>query len=72
MKSIEVSDAIYNMDWTILRVRVMRDLIIIMRASKPVKMSSGYVVTLTTESFMSVSMRKMKQNQITKYIHKAI
>ncbi|XP_072743414.1 putative odorant receptor 71a [Anoplolepis gracilipes] len=55
LKSVDVSSAIYEMDWTTLRVRVMKDLmIIIMRAGKPVKMSSGHLVTLNTESFMSI------------------
>ncbi|EFN60771.1 Odorant receptor Or2, partial [Camponotus floridanus] len=55
LKSIDVSTAIYEMDFTKLRVRVMKDLMIIMmRASKPVKISTGYIVTLSTESFMSV------------------
>nr|XP_012227125.1 PREDICTED: odorant receptor Or2-like [Linepithema humile] len=55
LKSIDIGNAVYEMDWTTLKVRVMKDLLIIMmRASKPVKMSSGYVVTLTLESFMSI------------------
>jgi hypothetical protein len=53
---MNVCNAIYEMDWTILKVRVIKDLlIIIMRAAKPIKMSSGYLVTLTLDSFMSVS-----------------
>ncbi|XP_020297436.1 odorant receptor Or2-like [Pseudomyrmex gracilis] len=55
LKSIKVCNAIYEMNWTTLRVRIMRDLTIIMlRATRPIKMSSGYVVTLTTESFMDI------------------
>ncbi|XP_019885150.2 odorant receptor 49b-like [Camponotus floridanus] len=55
LKSIDVSTAIYEMDWTTLRVRVMKDLMVIMmRAGTPVKMSSGYIVILSTESFMSI------------------
>jgi len=39
----------------------MKDLMIIMmRASKPIKISSGYIVTLSTESFMSVSIIEIK------------
>ncbi|KAL6417470.1 hypothetical protein ACFW04_010278 [Cataglyphis niger] len=56
LKSIDVGTVIYKMDWTRLRVRVMKDLMIIMiRAGKSVKMSSGYLVTLNIESFMNVS-----------------
>ncbi|KAH0948471.1 OrE12 [Eciton burchellii] len=55
LKSMNVCNAIYEMDWTILKVRVIKDLlIIIMRAAKPIKMSSGYLVTLTLDSFMSL------------------
>ncbi|XP_029669165.1 putative odorant receptor 71a [Formica exsecta] len=55
LKSIDVGTAIYEMDWTRLRIRVMKDLmIIIIRAGNPVKMSSGYVVTLNIESFMNI------------------
>ncbi|XP_072767891.1 putative odorant receptor 71a isoform X2 [Anoplolepis gracilipes] len=56
LKSIDVSTAIYEMDWTKLKVGVMKELMIIMmRADKPITMSSGYIITLSTESFMSVS-----------------
>ncbi|GAB1863873.1 Odorant receptor [Camponotus japonicus] len=55
LKSIDVSTAIYEMDWTTLRVRVMKNLMIIMmRAGTPIKMSSGYIVILSTDSFMSI------------------
>ncbi|XP_019697643.2 odorant receptor 67a-like [Harpegnathos saltator] len=55
LKSAEVCHAIYEMNWTPLRIRIMKDLnIIMMRASKPFTMSSGYVVTLTVDSFMSI------------------
>jgi len=41
----------------------MKDLMVIMmRAGTPVKMSSGYIVILSTESFMSVSNRNYKIN----------
>ncbi|XP_032676937.1 odorant receptor 94b-like isoform X2 [Odontomachus brunneus] len=55
LKSVEVCNAVYEMDWTMLKIRVIKDLtIIMMRAAKPFTMSSGYIVTLTTESFMSI------------------
>ncbi|XP_072767892.1 odorant receptor 4-like isoform X3 [Anoplolepis gracilipes] len=55
LKSIDVSTAIYEMDWTKLKVGVMKELMIIMmRADKPITMSSGYIITLSTESFMSI------------------
>ncbi|XP_053998028.1 odorant receptor 67c-like [Hylaeus anthracinus] len=55
LKSTSVGDAIYEMDWTTLPTSVMRDLLTIMaRTKKPVVMSSGHVVSLSTESFMAI------------------
>ncbi|XP_026671184.1 uncharacterized protein LOC108626940 [Ceratina calcarata] len=55
LKSSKVGDAIYEMDWTTLPVNVMKDLLLIMvRSTRPVKMTSGYVLTLSVESFRSI------------------
>ncbi|XP_043264936.1 odorant receptor 67a-like [Colletes gigas] len=55
LQSKSVGNAIYEMDWTSLPIRVMKDLLIIMaRSSKPTVMSSGHVVTLSTDSFMAI------------------
>ncbi|EFN89435.1 Putative odorant receptor 94a [Harpegnathos saltator] len=63
-ESAEVCNAIYEMNWTTLRVQVMKDLTIIMMcASKPFTMSSGHVVTLTLDSFMSVSIFEIGSGQ---------
>ncbi|XP_076679569.1 uncharacterized protein LOC143374904 [Andrena cerasifolii] len=55
LKSTKAGDAIYEMDWTVLPVNVMKDLLIIMtRTKRTLQMSSGHVVTLSTGSFMSI------------------
>lgn len=65
-QSMEVCDAVYKADWTILKSRPMKNLVIIMmRSFRPVKMSSGYLVTLTIGSFMSVGIRN--EIQLYKY-----
>ncbi|XP_070161895.1 odorant receptor 67a-like [Polyergus mexicanus] len=58
LKSTEVGNAIYEMDWTILPVDLMKIvLLIITRSKKPIKITSGYIVTLSNESFMKVKER---------------
>ncbi|XP_050451475.1 odorant receptor 67a-like [Cataglyphis hispanica] len=58
LKSIEVGNAIYEMDWPILPVDLMKTLLlIIIRSKKPIKITSGYIVTLSNESFMKVKER---------------
>ncbi|XP_031370969.1 odorant receptor Or1-like [Apis dorsata] len=55
LKSNKVSDAIYEMDWTILPSNVMKDLLLVIaRSKKPVKVTSGQIFTLSTESFMKI------------------
>ncbi|KAL6436729.1 hypothetical protein ACFW04_004867 [Cataglyphis niger] len=55
LKSIEVGNAIYEMDWSILPVDLMKTLLlIIIRSKKPIKITSGYIVTLSNESFMKI------------------
>lgn len=44
------------MDWTILPSNIIKDLLlVIVRCKKPVKITSGQIFTLSTESFMKVS-----------------
>ncbi|XP_063978223.1 odorant receptor 94b-like [Diachasmimorpha longicaudata] len=46
---------IYSMDWTILSTSTKRSLaMIIARAQKPLKFTSGYILTLSIDSFNSV------------------
>lgn len=55
MQSTEVGNAVYEMDWPMLSVDLMKTLLlIIVRSKKPIKITSGYIVTLSNESFMKV------------------
>ncbi|XP_046144666.1 uncharacterized protein LOC114872755 [Osmia bicornis bicornis] len=55
LKSNEVGDAIYQMDWTILPADILKDFLLIMtRSMKPVKISCGHIFILSVESFMSI------------------
>lgn len=56
VQSAEVSSAIYEMDWPMLSTDLMKTLlIIIVRSKKPIIITSGYIVTLSNESFMKVN-----------------
>ncbi|XP_025262357.1 putative odorant receptor 71a [Camponotus floridanus] len=58
LKSTEVGNAIYEMDWPMLPVDLIKTLLlIIIRSKKPIKITSGYIVTLSNESFMKVKER---------------
>lgn len=55
-QSESVGDAIYAMDWTNLNPSTVKGLIIIMsRTLKPIIFTSGHIVTLSHDSFKSVS-----------------
>ncbi|XP_017766722.1 PREDICTED: odorant receptor Or1-like [Eufriesea mexicana] len=55
LKSNKVSDAIYEMDWTALPAHVVKDLLlIIVRCRRPARMTSGHLVILSANSFMTV------------------
>ncbi|XP_011646576.2 LOW QUALITY PROTEIN: odorant receptor 67a-like [Pogonomyrmex barbatus] len=55
LKSTEVGSAVYEMDWPMLPNDIMKSLlVIIMRAKKPIVMTSGYIVTLSNESFTKI------------------
>lgn len=55
MQSTEIGNAVYEMDWPMLPVDLMKTLLlIIVRSKKPIKITSGYIVTLSNESFMKV------------------
>ncbi|XP_033175465.1 odorant receptor Or1-like [Bombus impatiens] len=55
LKSNKVRDAIYDMDWTMLPTEVMKSLLLILiRTDRPVKMTSGHVVVLSSQSFVSI------------------
>lgn len=55
-QSESVSDAIYNMDWTDLHKSTIKSLIIMMcRALRKIVFTCGFIVTLSLDSFKSVS-----------------
>ncbi|KAL6258340.1 hypothetical protein P5V15_010425 [Pogonomyrmex californicus] len=55
LKSTEVGNAVYEMDWTMLPNELMKSLlVIIIRSKKPIVITSGHIVTLSNESFMKV------------------
>ncbi|THK32954.1 odorant receptor Or1-like [Diachasma alloeum] len=55
LQSSKVSDAIFSMDWPDLGVATKRSLILIMqRSQKPLQFTTGYIITLSIESFNSL------------------
>ncbi|XP_071572507.1 uncharacterized protein [Temnothorax nylanderi] len=53
--STEIGSAVYEMDWPMLPADLMKTLLmIITRAKRPIKITSGHIVTLSNESFMKV------------------
>ncbi|XP_011695163.1 PREDICTED: odorant receptor Or1-like [Wasmannia auropunctata] len=55
LKSTEIGSAIYEMDWPMLPTDLMKTLLVIItRAKRPIKITSGYIVTLSNESFMKI------------------
>ncbi|XP_011883540.1 PREDICTED: putative odorant receptor 71a [Vollenhovia emeryi] len=57
LKSTEIGSAVYEMDWPMLPVDLMKSLLVIItRSKRPITITSGYIVTLSNESFMKVRM----------------
>ncbi|XP_024867834.1 putative odorant receptor 71a [Temnothorax curvispinosus] len=55
LKSTEIGSAVYEMDWPMLPADLMKTLLmIITRAKRPIKITSGHIVTLSNESFVKV------------------
>ncbi|KAF3054259.1 Odorant receptor 047 [Nylanderia fulva] len=55
LKSTEIGNAVYEMDWPMLPVDLMKTLLLIItRSKKPIKITSGYIITLSNESFMKI------------------
>jgi len=55
-QSTEIGNAIYKMDWTMFPTDLMKTLlIIIMRSKRPIKITSGHIITLSNESFVKVN-----------------
>ena len=55
-QSLKVGDSIYEMDWVSLTVSTKRSLLTMMaRTLKPIKFTSGGLITLNLDSFTKVS-----------------
>ncbi|XP_025989821.2 odorant receptor 13a [Solenopsis invicta] len=55
LKSTEIGSAIYEMDWPMLPTDLMKILLIIItRSKKPIQITSGYIITLSNDSFMKI------------------
>ncbi|KAL0112614.1 hypothetical protein PUN28_012119 [Cardiocondyla obscurior] len=51
-KSFGLSEVVYNIDWTFMTISERKDLLMIMkRSTKPVKLTSSFLVTLSLESY---------------------
>ncbi|KAG5331208.1 OR94B protein, partial [Acromyrmex charruanus] len=56
LKSTEIGNAIYEMEWPMLPVDLMKILLLIItRSKRPIKITSGYMITLCNDSFMKVN-----------------
>ncbi|XP_039302412.1 odorant receptor 46a isoform X3 [Solenopsis invicta] len=56
LKSIGLSEAVYKMEWILLTISERKDLLMIMmRSTKPIKFTSSFLVTLSLESYATVS-----------------
>ncbi|RLZ02263.1 Odorant receptor 42 [Cephus cinctus] len=55
LKSIEVGDNLYKMDWLSLRPSRRKDLLIIMiRTNKPIQLTIGGIITLSFSAYISI------------------
>ncbi|XP_018372522.1 PREDICTED: uncharacterized protein LOC108767263 [Trachymyrmex cornetzi] len=56
LKSVELGEKIYHMDWILMTRSEQLDLLMIMkRSTKPIKFTSSFLVTLSLESYSNVS-----------------
>ncbi|XP_011869936.1 PREDICTED: odorant receptor 46a, isoform B-like [Vollenhovia emeryi] len=55
LKSVELGEAVYEMDWILLNINEQKDLLMIMKRSKrPIKFTSTFLVTLSLESYGNI------------------
>ncbi|XP_028050636.1 odorant receptor 67a [Monomorium pharaonis] len=55
LKSTKIGSAIYEMDWPMLPTDLMKTLLVIItRSKRPIQITSGYIITLSNDSFMKV------------------
>ena len=53
---MEVSNAAYNMDWTLLRISTQKNILMLMIGThKPIRFTSGNIIILTVQTYNSVS-----------------
>ncbi|KAL6431335.1 hypothetical protein ACFW04_007174 [Cataglyphis niger] len=56
LKSQNIGDAVYHMDWPMLSVNEKKDLLMIMiRGTIPIKFTSSFLITLSLQSYSNVS-----------------
>lgn len=54
-QSTEIGTAVYEMDWPMLPANLMKTLLLVItRSKRPIVITSGYIVTLSNDSFMKV------------------
>ncbi|KAK1122366.1 hypothetical protein K0M31_009588 [Melipona bicolor] len=59
LKSLDISNMIFELDWPPLEKTTKHDLLMIMmRATSPIEVTSAHVVTMNLQSFVVVSMEK--------------
>ncbi|XP_033220926.1 odorant receptor 46a-like [Belonocnema kinseyi] len=55
LQSLNLNNSVYEMDWTRLGIRERKELLIIMtRATKPIKIASGAIIRLSLSSFTQI------------------
>ncbi|KAI4502478.1 hypothetical protein M0802_002390 [Mischocyttarus mexicanus] len=55
LKSIQIGDMFYEMDWTSLGTDIVKIIPIIMsRSTRPIEMRSGHIIVLSAQSFTSI------------------
>ncbi|XP_072762547.1 uncharacterized protein [Anoplolepis gracilipes] len=55
LKSIGLGEAVYQMDWILMPINEQKDLLMIMkRSTRPIKLSSSFLVTLSLESYCNL------------------
>ncbi|XP_032676599.1 odorant receptor 22c-like [Odontomachus brunneus] len=57
LKSTGLSEEVYKIDWMLMTISERKDLLMIMkRSTRPIRFTSGFLVTLSLESYSNVSM----------------
>jgi hypothetical protein len=52
---MRLSEGVYQMDWTLMTISERRDLLMIMkRSTRPIKLTSSFLVTLSLTSYGNV------------------